>query len=240
MCRMIAAPFGVKGETLIEPFVRMARGENALHEHNQSLGKFRHGDGWGVVYAEGGTYHSYRSLKPCWDDPTLEQLRDRTVLLLHARRASRGNVTLENVHPFQHTHNAQTWYFCHNGTIKDHMERSPEMGGDTDSERYFHLLLNHLDESHPVASIDRTLSSLKNYTSLNSFLLNENRFYAINRFSKSPLYYTLHLHQGEEGALLSSEPLLDVALDWNPLTNRTVMIFDRDAGTVRSLAPPTG
>jgi len=119
MCRMIAAPFGIKGGMLIEPFVRMARGENALHEHNQSLGRFRHGDGWGVVYEEGKTYHSYRSLKPCWDDPTLEQLRDRTILLLHARRASRGNVTLENVHPFQHTHNAQTWYFCHNGTIKD-------------------------------------------------------------------------------------------------------------------------
>lgn len=240
MCRMIAAPFGVKGETLIEPFVRMAQGENALHEHNRTLGEFRHGDGWGVVYAEGGTYHSYRSLKPCWDDPTLEQLRDRTILLLHARRASRGNVTLENVHPFQHTHNAQTWYFCHNGTIKDHMEQSPEMKGDTDSERYFHLLLNHLNESHSVASIDRTLSSLKSYTSLNAFLLNENRFYAINRFSKSPLYYTLYFHQGEEDSLLSSEPLLDVALDWNPLANRTVMIFDRDAGTVHSLAPPTG
>ncbi len=240
MCRMIAAPFGVKGETLIEPFVRMARGENALHEHNQSFGEFRHGDGWGVVYAEGGTYHSYRSLKPCWDDLTLQQFKNRIITLLHARRASRGNVTLENVHPFQHTHNAQTWYFCHNGTIKDHMERSPEMEGDTDSERYFHLLLNHLDESHLSESIDSVLSSLKSYTSLNAFLLNENRFYAINRFSKSPLYYTLHLHQGEERTLLSSEPLLDVALDWNPLTNRTVMIFDRDAGMVRSLASPTG
>jgi len=120
------------------------------------------------------------------------------------------------------------------------VERFPEVEGDTDSERYFHLLLNNLDESHPVASIDRALSSLKNYTSLNAFLLNENRFYAINRFSKSPLYYTLHLHQGEEGALLSSEPLLDVALDWNPLTNGTVVIFDRDAGTVHSLASPTG
>jgi predicted glutamine amidotransferase len=149
-------------------------------------------------------------------------------------------VTPENVHSFQHTHNAQIWHFCHNGTIKDPIKRSPEMKGDTDSERYFHLLLNHLDENHLRESIDRALSSLKNYTSLNAFLLNENRFYAINRFSKSLLYYTLHLHQGEEGALLSSEPLLDVALDWNPLTNGTVMIFDRDAGMVRSLASPTG
>ena len=40
MCRMVAAPFGVLGERVIEPFVRMARGENALHEHNEALGEF--------------------------------------------------------------------------------------------------------------------------------------------------------------------------------------------------------
>ena len=46
MCRMIAAPSGILGEGIIEPFVRMARGKNALHEHNTTLGEFQHPDGW--------------------------------------------------------------------------------------------------------------------------------------------------------------------------------------------------
>jgi hypothetical protein len=50
---MIAAPFGVKGETLIEPFVRMARGENALHEHNTVLGEFQHPHGWALSMQKG-------------------------------------------------------------------------------------------------------------------------------------------------------------------------------------------
>ena len=61
---MIAAPRGISGERIIEPFVHMARGENALHEHNTVFGKFRHPDGWGAVYKERGSYESYRSVRP--------------------------------------------------------------------------------------------------------------------------------------------------------------------------------
>ena len=40
MCRMIVAPLGISGHLLIDPFLRMAQGLNALSELNQALGNY--------------------------------------------------------------------------------------------------------------------------------------------------------------------------------------------------------
>jgi len=224
MCRMIATPRGISGEKIVEPFVRMARGENALHEHNTTLGKFQHPDGWGAVYKEGDSCESHRSVHPCWKDTELESLKDRTVILMHARRASRGTVTLANVHPFHINHNGRSWYFCHNGTIDD--EAIAKYHGGTDSERYFRFLLAHLNIDDPLESIEAAVSTLHKYTSLNAFLTNGDHFYIINRFSSSPRYYTLYLHQGKDGPIISSEQLPDVATDWEPLENGRIIAYE--------------
>ena len=223
MCRMIAAPYGVPGKRIIEPFMRMTRGENALHEHNPVLGKFKHPHGWGSIYAEQESYKSYRSIHPCWEDPEVQGLKKRSLILMHARRASRGAVSLANVHPFSIMHNDRSWYFCHNGTIDD-----PAISGytgETDSERYFRFLLDHLDVHDPLVSIGAALKRLHNYTSLNAFLTDGDKFYVINRFSTSPRYYTLHFHQGSNGPIISSEPLSDVASTWQPLKNGQIIVF---------------
>ncbi len=223
MCRMVAAPFGIRGDRIIEPFVRMARGENALHEHNTALGEFQHPDGWGTVYKEGESYEAHRSARPCWKDNDLERFKDRKIIILHARRASRGIVNLANVHPFHIEHNGRSWYFCHNGTIDDPAIASYR--GETDSERYFRFLLDHLHINDPLASIGAALNRLHNYTSLNAFLTDGDHFYVINRFSSSPRYYTLHLHQGSDGPIVSSEELQDVAKTWEPLKNGQIIVF---------------
>ena len=223
MCRMIAAPFRIPGDKIIEPFVRMARGENALHEHNTVLGEFQHPDGWGTVYKLGKSYESYRSVRPCWEDNDFARLKDRSLILVHARRASRGEVSLGNVHPFNVKHNGRSWYFCHNGTIDDPVIAAYH--GETDSERYFRFLLDHLDMNDPLVSIGAALKQIHNYTSLNAFLTDGDRFYVINRYTKAPRYYTLHLHQGEDGPIISSEPLFDVAETWEPLKNGQIIAF---------------
>jgi len=46
---MIAAPLGISGHLLIDPFLRMAQGLNTLSELNQTLGNYTHGHGWGAV-----------------------------------------------------------------------------------------------------------------------------------------------------------------------------------------------
>jgi len=223
MCRMIAAPVGISGERIIEPFLRMARGENALHEHNSTLGEFDHPDGWGVVYKEEDSCEHYRSARACWDDREIEALKDRTILLMHARRASRGTVNVGNVHPSNIKRNGRSWYFCHNGTIDD--PAIAKYRGETDSERYFRFLLDHLDMNDRLASIETAVNQLRNYTSLNAFLTDGDHFYVINRFSTSPRYYTLYLQNGDDGPIISSEPLADLGKDWQPLEHGSIISY---------------
>ena len=223
MCRMIAAPHGVAGERIIEPFLRMARGENATHEHNKALGEFNHPDGWGAVYENGGSYESYLSVQSCWQDSSLKWFNDKTIILMHARRASRGEVNVVNVHPFYISHNGKSWYFCHNGTVDDPL--IAKYRGGTDSERYFRFLLQHLDPENAEESIEAAVSMLHDYTSLNAFLTDGDQLYLINRFSTSPRYYTLYLHQGPDGPIVASEALQDVATGWTPLKNGSVIAF---------------
>ena len=227
MCRMIAAPFGIRGERIDEPFLRMARGENALHEYNTTFGEFQHPDGWGTVYKKGDSCQSYRSARSCWEDSELARLKERKIIILHARRASRGAVSLANVHPFSLERNGKSWYFCHNGTIDD--QAIAGYAGETDSERYFRFLLHHLDMSDPLASIKAAVNTLHDYTSLNAFLTDGDHFYVINHYTRAPLYYTLYLHQGSDGPIISSEPLLNVATDWEPLANGQIIAYEAPA-----------
>jgi len=222
---MIAAPFGIDGEKVIIPFSRMAQGKNILHEHNKRLGQFNHPHGWGAIYEEGGKLRACRRLAPFWDDPEIARLRGKKVFLLHARRASRGEITGANVHPFTATHEGKTFYFCHNGTIDDPVLDA--YSSESDSERYFHYLLSRFDCSRPVESLKEATEAICNYTSLNAFLLSETLFCVINRYLKSPRYYTLYK---AEGPIISSEPLLELSSDWAPLGNGTVLCLERAAG----------
>jgi len=109
---MIAAPSGLPGRLLIDPFLRFGRGRNTTNEVNTELGKVTHGDGWGAVYESEGSLQVHRSVEPCWEGEEIEALREKRVFLLHARRASQGGVALENTHPFEQEIDGARWFFC--------------------------------------------------------------------------------------------------------------------------------
>jgi len=66
MCRMIAAPLGLPGDCLVDPFLRMAQGRNTLNEVNTMFGKITHGDGWGAVCGQEGELTVRRSTCGQW------------------------------------------------------------------------------------------------------------------------------------------------------------------------------
>jgi len=70
-----------------------------------------------------------------------------------------------------------------------------------------------------------------------AFLTDGDHFYIINCFSSSPRYYTLYLHQSDDGPIISSEPLPDVAADWEPLENGRIIAYDARAKKSRTLIP---
>lgn len=225
MCRMIVAPGGVPGELLLPAFRRMAQGRNDLNEVNTEPGAVSHGDGWGAVFLEQGKLARLRSLVPCWEDSELAVLEGKTVLALHARRASRGStLDIENVHPFERETDAGAFYFGHNGTVRDPLTVGRSLAGETDSERYFVFLVEALvraglEERALIEAVD----ALQDYTALNAFLLREGCAWIIARARRPARYYTLHWASTRWGPVVASEPLADVACAWTPIESGAIM-----------------
>ena len=216
----------------------MAQDRNALHELNEHRrGEFRHGDGWGLVYREHDELHRYRSVRPCWEDPQLPRFADKELVMLHARRASPGSpITLANVHPFQAEFASHRWFFCHNGTLHDPLPEFKGLEGTTDSERLLHLLLRDYDEQHDLESIVAVVGRLRHYSSLNFFLLSDHRLYVLNLYQERPRYYTLWLGCTANGLLVSSERFdPGMAVDWEPLGNRTLLRLDPGRGKSKTI-----
>lgn len=73
-------------------------------------------------------------------------IRARTTLA-HIRKATQGDVTLRNCHPFLRTWQGRQWSFCHNGDLRDFhplLHGPDQPHGDTDSERALGLILQTL------------------------------------------------------------------------------------------------
>ncbi|MGC4116089.1 MAG: class II glutamine amidotransferase [Myxococcales bacterium] len=154
MCRMLAVRSArpVKIEDLL------VQAPNSLsqlsHEH-------RHG--WGLAVYVDGEPKVARGSRAAWQDPMFEEIAatlEGRSLLAHVRKASVGNVQLENSHPFRHGR----WLFAHNGTVQDFDTIRPAfealiapeyralIRGTTDSERCFALFLSWLDQLGGLAS----------------------------------------------------------------------------------------
>ncbi len=160
MCRLYA--FRANEPTRVE--CSLVHAQNALME--QSRGDEQglvHGHGWGVAdYPDGApmverqtwaAYHGEHFKKKA------ARVYARTVIA-HVRRATVGEPSLENTHPFR----SGRWIFAHNGTVPnfsrvrdlmlaeiDHFYRN-EIDGTTDSEHIFAYLLS-LWRRHPEESL---------------------------------------------------------------------------------------
>lgn len=238
MCRMIAAPMGVPGELLIEPFLRMAEGRNALNEHNTAYGERTHANGWGAVYEEDDRSKILRSVAACWEDEPIEALRGKRVFLLHARRASLGGVSLLNTHPFEHEIDGARWIFCHNGTVRDPLQTPPTLAksGSTDSERVFHMLLPCLREGRALEGFRELYCGFRDFTSLNTFLLGHDDFWAVSLCTLDPVYYVLTLAKTPEGPIVSSEPLAEFATEQTSIHSGNILHIDRRTGAIETRA----
>ena len=135
-----------------------------------------HVDGFGMAFHDGDACRVFKDAGRACDSPLADllrrqPLRARTVLA-HVRKATQGQRTVFNCHPFQYGR----WVFAHNGDIPNFehkrealiAEVAPRFRrfilGDTDSEVLFFLFLTALEASGPLASdydFDAISSALK-------------------------------------------------------------------------------
>lgn len=110
-----------------------------------------HTDGWGIAFFEGHGTRLFLDPQPSCASPLAELVRNYPIrsknVIAHIRKATQGEVALENTHPFMRELWGRYWIFAHNGNLPDF---SPELDGsfapvgNTDSERAFCWLLQNL------------------------------------------------------------------------------------------------
>jgi glutamine amidotransferase len=110
-----------------------------------------HVDGWGMAFYERSGCRVFHDDQPASESPLAEFLSRHPIksriVIAHLRRATQGEVTLANCHPFQREWLGQTWLFANNGHLNgfDPPLQGPHRpAGTTDSERAFCWMLGQL------------------------------------------------------------------------------------------------
>lgn len=115
-----------------------------------------HQDGWGIAFFEGRGCRVFLDPRPSVDSAVAELVRSYPIrslnVIAHIRKATHGDIALENTHPFMRELWGQYWLFAHNGDLKDY---APTLDGrftpvgSTDSERAFCHILASLARTFP-------------------------------------------------------------------------------------------
>jgi predicted glutamine amidotransferase len=152
MCRL----FGFRSVISSQVHRSLLAAENALGTQSN-----QHPDGWGVAYYVDGCPHVTRNPITAMGDQLFHRLSgvvSSQTVLAHVRKATRGDKTVLNCHPFQYGR----WVFAHNGDVPDferHRDALVEavdpvlrrfILGDTDSEVLFFILLTELRTLGPL------------------------------------------------------------------------------------------
>jgi predicted glutamine amidotransferase len=112
-----------------------------------------HHDGWGIAFFEGAGVRHFVDHQAAVASPIAELIKRYPIkslnVIAHIRKATQGQVALENCHPFVRELWGRYWVFAHNGDLKNFdptLDGPYRAVGNTDSERAFCFLLQQLRE----------------------------------------------------------------------------------------------
>jgi Predicted glutamine amidotransferase len=114
-----------------------------------------HQDGWGIAFFEGKGVRQFLDPLPSATSPIAEIVRNYPIksknVIAHIRKATQGQVSLENTHPFTRELWGYYWVFAHNGNIPDF--NATYTGafrpvGTTDSEKVFCWMMQELERKY--------------------------------------------------------------------------------------------
>lgn len=219
MCRL----FGFRSVILSQVHSSLMSAENALGV--QSLA---HPDGWGVAYYVAGAPHIIKSAEAAYDDRLFKRVSgivSSDTVVAHVRKATVGESTVLNSHPFQHGR----WVMAHNGQIEQFAEVRDDLRaliaprlrrfvlGDTDSEVIFYLFLTYLarleelhragaDIEHVSDSLRQTIDTVSELTvahglpdPLLTIIITDGTLLVASRFGKE-LHQSMHKRSCPESA----------------------------------------
>jgi glutamine amidotransferase len=110
--------------------------------------------GWGISFYQTRDALLFKEAAAAFSSPAIglisSQKIESTCIMAHIRRATSGNISFENTHPFRRELGGRAHIFAHNGDFHDFQSDLPLTAdgfrpiGQTDSEHAFCYLLNQL------------------------------------------------------------------------------------------------
>jgi predicted glutamine amidotransferase len=237
MCRL----FGVAASAPVDISFELLQADNPLVAQSE-----QHDSGWGIVHYGGGRLHVERFPHAAHGDPGFPEVASAlsNLHVVHVRRATVGDLKLENTHPFTR----DDYAYCHNGTIlrpaQLHELAARRPAGDTDSEAFFNVLMTLLDPADIEGSLRRTVEAVCErcqFSALNFLFCDGRRLYAyrlglydlfwlvrnLDLDADTRTHYHVHLERprGEHVVLTSSEKLTD-GEPWGEFGQDELLICD--------------
>jgi glutamine amidotransferase len=178
-----------------------------------------HNSGWGVAWEENDCWQIHKEGKYDVEEYNLNFLKNVNSknLLIHLRKASVGQETSKNSHPFLY----KGFAFEHNGTLNresllkhlSHKKRKM-LTSKTDSEVLFFLIMELHEETKDIkTAISEALKIARQYeyTSFNFILSDEDNTYAYREISPDFQidlnYYSLYYLKRKNEIVISSDKL---------------------------------
>jgi predicted glutamine amidotransferase len=200
-----------------------------------------HSDGWGIAFFEGDGNKPGKAARYFVDkesaatSPIAQMLRTYPIkshnVVAHVRKATVGQVSLENCHPFVRELWGRYWVFAHNGDLKDYQPKlhgAFKPVGETDSERAFCWLLQELNKSHSgmpsIEELTHTLRELVPRVAQHgtfNFLLSNGQ--ALWTHASTRLHYVLRQHPFSHVQLKDEDVNVDLA-ELNSPEDRLVIV----------------
>ena len=199
-----------------------------------------HCDGWGITGTSGSVF---KEATPAYSSSDFMDVlkKNRTDgSLLHFRWATSGlPVNKDNSHPFHYG----KYSFIHNGSITPPNALDQfiaprylkEAVGNTDSERYFLLVVQKIEELGLVPGVKAAVKLIKDnatFSSINAMLMSPTKMIIINEHDNAKRpdfggedYYDLHYREDDHGIVVGSSGWNQE--DWHLIANHTLMIIDR-------------
>jgi predicted glutamine amidotransferase len=199
-----------------------------------------HCDGWGITDKSGDVY---KEATPAYSSPDFMDVINKTKTdgsLLHIRWATSGlPVNKDNAHPFHFG----KYSFIHNGSI------NPPTAMDSfiapaylkmavtgnDSERYFLLVIQKIEELGLVPGIKAAVKLIKehaDFSSINAFLMSPTKMIVISEHDNQKRpdfggedYYDLHYREDDHAIVVASSGWNQEG--WHQIPNHTMMVIDR-------------
>jgi predicted glutamine amidotransferase len=237
MCRL----FGAAASAPIDVSFELLESQNSILRQSE-----RHDSGWGSAYYANPMPDIHRFALAAHADEAFDEATSgrARLIMVHVRRATIGDLKLENTHPFS----AGPYTYCHNGTILKAAKLVPladrEPLGDTDSERFFNLLMTGFDGEDVVGSLRRTVERVCErcrFSALNFLFCDGKRLYAyrfgiyrlfwrmrsVDLEADTETHYHVHLQRphSEHVVLVSSE-MLDDRPDWQEMGQDELLVCD--------------